>query len=63
MLLRSSLSRYIIISTMRTFTGKSCHIALPAKHTFLSSFDYFGKNPQRPNHSLEPTAGRRDAHI
>ena len=49
MLLRSCLSRYITISTMRTFTGKNRHIALPARHAFLSSLNYFVKNPQRPN--------------
>ena len=58
MLLRSCLSRYITISTMRTFTGKSRHIALREKHAFLSSLDYFVKNLQRPNQPVELTTTR-----
>ena len=56
---RSCLNRYIITSTMRTFTGKSCHIASPMKQALLSSLDYFVKNPRRSNQSVERTAARR----
>jgi hypothetical protein len=31
---------------------------LLARHAFLSSLDYFVKNPQRPNHAMERTSDR-----